>query len=107
MCKYGVFSGPYFPAFGQNTEIYGVNLRILSKCEKIWIRKNSAFGHFSRSVFHMEFNLVTVKQGVVLRLSYGQISIKCRLLICSTYSDLSVDGAALIICDANLRPGAY
>ena len=23
--KYGVFSGPYFPVFGLNTEIYGVN----------------------------------------------------------------------------------
>ena len=32
--KYGVFSGSYFPVFGLNTEIYGVNLR-----------------HFSRSVF--------------------------------------------------------
>ena len=26
--KYGVFSGPYFPVFGLNTEICGVNLRI-------------------------------------------------------------------------------
>ena len=25
MSKYGVFSGPYFPVFGLNTEIYGVN----------------------------------------------------------------------------------
>ena len=24
MSKYGVFSGPYFPTFGQNTEKYGV-----------------------------------------------------------------------------------
>ena len=23
--KYGVFSGPYFPVFGMNTEIYGVS----------------------------------------------------------------------------------
>ena len=29
--KYGVFSGPYFPVFGLNTEIYGVNLRIPSE----------------------------------------------------------------------------
>ena len=28
------FSGPYFPAFGQNMEIYGVNLRIQPKCRK-------------------------------------------------------------------------
>ena len=26
--KYGVFSGPYFPVCGLNTEIYGVNLRV-------------------------------------------------------------------------------
>ena len=29
------FSGPYFPAFGLNTEIYRVSLRIQSKCGKI------------------------------------------------------------------------
>ena len=25
VAKYGVFSGPYFPVIGLNTEIYGVN----------------------------------------------------------------------------------
>ena len=34
VCKYGVFSGPYFPAFGLNTERYGVSLRIQSECGK-------------------------------------------------------------------------
>ena len=29
--KYWVFSGPYFPVFGLNTEIYEVNFRIQSK----------------------------------------------------------------------------
>ena len=33
------FSGPYFPAFGLNTERYGVFLRIQSKWEKIRARK--------------------------------------------------------------------
>ena len=47
--KYGVFSGPYFLAFGLNTERYGVSLRIQSECDKIRTRKNSVFGHFSRS----------------------------------------------------------
>ena len=46
---FGVFSGPYFPAFGLNTGIYGVNLRIQSECRKIQTRKNSVLGHFSRS----------------------------------------------------------
>ena len=29
--KYEVFSGPYFPVFVLNTDIYSVNLRIQSK----------------------------------------------------------------------------
>ena len=37
--KYGVFSGTYFPAFGVNAEIYGVNY---------------VFGHFSRNVYHKQ-----------------------------------------------------
>ena len=48
--KYGVISGPYFPVFGLDTEVYGVNLRIQSEYKKIRIRKNFVFGHFSRSV---------------------------------------------------------
>ena len=49
MSIYGVFSGPYFPAFGLNTEIYGLNLRIQSKYGKTRTRKDSVFGHFSGS----------------------------------------------------------
>ena len=52
--KYGVFSGPYFLVFGLNTEIYGVNLRIQSEYRKIRTRKNSVFGHFSRSVWLLQ-----------------------------------------------------
>ena len=48
VAKYGVFSGRYFPVFGLNTEIYGVNFRIQSQYRKIATRKNSVFGHFSR-----------------------------------------------------------
>ena len=49
MPKYGGFSGPYFPVFGPNTEIYSANLRIQSEYRKVRTRKNSVFGHFSRS----------------------------------------------------------
>ena len=45
--KYGVFSGPYFPVFGLNTEIYSINLRTQSKYRKIRSRKNSVFEQFS------------------------------------------------------------
>ena len=47
--KYCLFSGPYFPAFGLNTERYSVNLRIQPECRKIRTRKSSIFRHFSRS----------------------------------------------------------
>ena len=43
------FSGPYFLAFGLNTETYSVSLRIQSECRKIQTREISVFGHFSRS----------------------------------------------------------
>ena len=43
------FSGPRFPVLELNSEIYGVNLRIQSKYEKIRTRKNSVFQHLSRS----------------------------------------------------------
>ena len=33
------FCGPYFPAFGLNTERYGVSLRMQSKCGEIQTRK--------------------------------------------------------------------
>ena len=32
--KYGVFSGPYFPVFGLNTEIYSVNLAVIERPRK-------------------------------------------------------------------------
>ena len=54
--KYGVFSGPYFPVFGLNTEIYSVNLRIQSEYRKIRTKKNSVFGHFLRSAQDSELN---------------------------------------------------
>ena len=56
--KYGVFSGPYFPAFGLNTEIYGVNFCIQSEYRKIRTRINSVCGHFWRSVCLMFFWLI-------------------------------------------------
>ena len=43
------FSGPYFPAFGLNTERYGVSLRIQSKCRKIRTRKTPNADTFLRS----------------------------------------------------------
>ena len=42
---YGVFSGPYFPAFGLNMERYSVKIRT---------RRNSVFAHFSRSDFNSQ-----------------------------------------------------
>ena len=46
--KYGVFSGPYFPVFELNTEIYSVNLRIQSEYKEIRTRKSFVFGTFTK-----------------------------------------------------------
>ena len=59
--KYRVFSGPYFPAFGLNTEIYSVNLRIQSEYRKIRTRKNTVFGHFSRGQYKGQWTKSTIK----------------------------------------------
>ena len=37
-CPYRSYSGPYFPAFGLNTERYRVSLRIQPKCGKMLTR---------------------------------------------------------------------
>ena len=50
-------SGPYFPVFGLDAEIYEVSLRILFKYRKIRTRKNSVFGHFSRSAYDQYTNI--------------------------------------------------
>ena len=54
--KYEVFSGPLFPVFRLNTEIYSVNLRIQPIYGKIRTRKNSVFAHYSHSVL-LKINL--------------------------------------------------
>ena len=70
--KYGVFSGPYFPVFGLNTERYFVSIRIQSKCGKIRTRKNSVFGHFSGSVRRQKIwsfaAISSVKSSVLLKI---------------------------------------
>ena len=43
--KYEVISGPYFPVFGLNTEIYSLNIRIQSEYRKLQTRNNFVFGH--------------------------------------------------------------
>ena len=40
------FSGPYFPAFGLNTEIYEINLRIQSEFRKMQTRKTPDMDSF-------------------------------------------------------------
>ena len=40
MSKYGVVSGPHFPVFRLNTEIFSVNLRIQSDYRKVLTKNN-------------------------------------------------------------------
>ena len=80
MSKYWVISGPYFPAFGLNTEKYLVSLRIQSECGKIRTRNNSVFGHFhavinkkNRLTYFM--SLVSFFQGVLKETSRMKLAI--------------------------------
>ena len=59
MSKYGVSSGPYFPVFGLNTEIYSVDVRIQSEYRKIRTTENLVFGHFSLSVCFGIFHTIS------------------------------------------------
>ena len=77
MSKYGVFSSPYFSAFGLNMEKYGVALRIPSDCGKIPTGKNSVFGHF----YAMSFPKNTYG-GLLLFLS---LFLSLQILGCSFY----------------------
>ena len=43
------YSGPYFPAFGLNTERYSVSLRIQYKVRENTEQNNSEYGCFFRS----------------------------------------------------------
>ena len=74
--KYGVFSGPYYPAFGLNMKRYFVSLRIQSECAKIRTRKNSVFGHISQSVTEVWYNLNGSDVYLVPREAECHISIK-------------------------------
>ena len=57
--KYRVISGPYFPIFGLNAEIFHANLCIQSEYRKIRTRNNSVFGHFSHCGYLLKF--ITLK----------------------------------------------
>ena len=46
MSRFGGFSGPYFPVFGVNTEIYRVTTRINSEYSKIRTRKTPKLDFF-------------------------------------------------------------
>ena len=59
--KYGVFSGPYFPVLGLNTEIYCVNLRIKLEYGKIQTRKTPYLDTFL-SVFELCFRAPLVSR---------------------------------------------
>ena len=82
LSKYDALSGPYFPAFGPNTEIYGGNLHIQSKYGKIRTRKNSVFGHFSRCEcmkLHKEGFIMT--RLCIYSSDYFQATDSCRILV--------------------------
>ena len=74
--KYGVFSGPYFPAFGLNKKRYEVSLRTQSECGKRRTRKNSVLLHFSHSVSLQILGLKLIKlDSIIIVLHFDTIKI--------------------------------
>ena len=58
------FSGPYFPAFGLNTERYREKLRISPysvRMRENTDQKNSKYGHFPHSVLKGRGNIMVKK----------------------------------------------
>ena len=56
MCLYSEFSGPHFPAFGLNTELYSVNIRIQCESEKTRTRKTP-----NKDPFHAVMSMIIVR----------------------------------------------
>ena len=63
MSKYGVFSGPFIPVFGLNTETYGVNFRIQSEDRKIRTRKTPCLDTFHAVFLRKEMPTLTNLKG--------------------------------------------
>ena len=100
MSKYGVYSGPYFPALGLNTKIYSVHFRIHSEYRKIRTRKNLVFGHFSRSVMVTDFHFPNItNQFVSLFLLLGLL-MKNLWRSCFAFTSSSLVGTSnsLLLC---------
>ena len=58
MFKYGVNSGPYFPAFGLNTERYEVYRPEITPYLDTFYALPKLDGNSLASAFHLEMNLV-------------------------------------------------
>ena len=83
------YSGPHFPAFGLNTETYGVSLRIQSECGKIRIRVTPNTDTFyavtvskslthSRAIFNTATNMQEYGFSLTCIFTYkGRISVIC------------------------------
>ena len=62
LSKYGVFSGPYFPAFG-----------LKQRDAKARTRKNSVIGHFSHNVYNnKEIDVTQDCRNIMLRRIIGK-----------------------------------
>ena len=82
------FSGPYFPAFGLNTERYSVSLHIQSKCGKIRTKKTPNTNTFYTVFFIID--IIQNPQYISERFStYAKFSEKLTLLKTNNYVYIS------------------
>ena len=99
------YSGPYFPAFVLNTEIYGISLRIQSECGKILSRitpnTSTFYAVFSFCFLpnNMHFALSSPKRILSLylsiRLAIG--GIKTKISFCLFMVSMETYSMALVL----------
>ena len=87
------FSGPYFPAFGLNTERYSVSLRNQSECGKIRTRntcqKNFEYGHFLRSDQNKYFQLFKFYIYLHTTYLYSQLGSQTIQQVCNNNQEVT------------------
>ena len=107
----GSFSGPYFPAFGLNTERYGISLRIQCKSGKIWTGKTPNTNTFHAVIFFnwqnqlpVLFITVIILKGLKLWRDFDLVWVTGGNISSSIISTIQLIPFAIVVTILNQKP---
>ena len=107
----GSFSGPYFPAFGLNTERYGISLRIQCKSGKIWTGKTPNTDTFHAVIFFnwqnqlpVLFITVIILKGLKLLRDFDLVWVTGGNISSSIISKIQLIPFAIVVMILNQQP---